>query len=142
MSLSTNKNAHRNYEIIKTYEAGIVLTGTEVKSISHSQCSINDAYVIFNKNEVFIINMYVAPFEFGNQFNVDPNRSRKLLLHNNEIIKLSFEVKKMGLTVIPLKLYWRNNKIKIEIALSRGKKLFDKREDIKKRDLARESKKY
>ncbi|MBU3830721.1 MAG: SsrA-binding protein SmpB [Candidatus Ureaplasma intestinipullorum] len=142
MALISNKNAFRNYEVIETYEAGLVLTGTEVKSISHSQGSINESYITIKKNEAFIFNMYVAPFEQGNQFNVDPNRLRKLLLHKREIIKLEFKSQKDGLTIIPIKIYWKNNKIKLEIALAKGKKLFDKREDIKKRDLKRESLKY
>ena len=142
MALISNKNAFRNYEILETYEAGLVLTGTEVKSISHSQGSINESYITIKKNEADIFNMYAAPFEQGNQFNVDPNRLRKLLLHRKEITKLEFKAQKEGLTIIPIKIYWHNNKIKLEIALAKGKKLFDKREDIKKRDLKRESLKY
>ncbi len=142
MALINNKYAYRNYNVIETYEAGLVLTGTEVKSISHSQGSINESFIIIKKNEAYILNMYVAPFEQGNQFNVDPNRSRKLLLHKNEIIKLQFKSQKNGLTIIPIKIYWHNNKIKIQIGLAKGKKIFDKREDIKKRDLKRECYKY
>lgn len=142
MALISNKNVFRNYEILETYEAGLELTGTEVKSISHSQASINESYITFKKNEAFIFNMYVAPFEQGNQFNVDSNRLRKLLLHKREIIKLAFKSQKDGLTIVPIKIYWKNNKIKLEIGLAKGKKLFDKREDIKKRDLKRESLKY
>ncbi|GAA5414699.1 SsrA-binding protein SmpB [Ureaplasma ceti] len=142
MSLITNKNAFRNYEILDTYEAGMVLSGTEVKSISHSQASINEAYITYSKGELFVINMHVSPFEEGNQFNVDPYRTRKLLLHKKEIQKLVFQSQKAGLTMIPTKVYWNHQKIKIEIALARGKKLFDKREDMKKRDLSREINKY
>lgn len=142
MALISNKNVFRNYEILETYEAGLELTGTEVKSISHSQASINESYITFKKNEAFIFNMYVAPFEQGNQFNVDSNRLRKLLLHKREIIKLAFKSQKDGLTIVPIKIYWKNNKIKLEIGLAKGKKLFDKREDIKKRDLKTESLKY
>lgn len=142
MALISNKNVFRNYEILETYEAGIVLTGTEVKSISRSQASINESYITFKKNEAYILNMYVAPFKEGNQFNVDTDRLRKLLLHKKEIIKLQFKSQKEGLTIVPIKIYWKNNNIKLEIGLGKGKKLFDKREDIKKRDLKRESLKY
>ena len=142
MALVTNKNSFRNYEIIETYEAGMVLTGTEVKSISHSQASINEAYITESKGELFVINMHVSPFEQGNQFNVDPYRNRKLLLNKQEIRKLLFQSQKAGLTIIPTKIYWHNQKLKMEIALARGKKLYDKREDMKKRDSSREIYKY
>lgn len=140
--IATNKNANRNYEILDKYEAGIVLVGCEVKSISRANCSINESYVTFSNNEAFIINMHVANFFEGNMHNVDPYRTRKLLLNKNEIIKLSFNVKKDRLTCIPTKIYWSKGKIKIEIAIARGKKLHDKREDMKKKDAAREMKKY
>lgn len=132
--LTTNKNANRNYEIIEKYEAGIELFGTEVKSISKSNCSINEAYVTFIRNEAFIINMHVAPYEHGNIQNKDPYRNRKLLLNKREILKIDFQHKKDRLTVIPTKVYWSKGKIKIEIALAKGKKLHDKREDMKKKD--------
>lgn len=140
--IATNKNAHRNYEILDTYEAGIVLVGCEVKSISRANCSINEAYITFSHNEAFIINMHVANFFEGNIHNTDPYRTRKLLLHKHEILKLSFDIKKERLTCIPLKIYWVKGKIKIEIALAKGKKNFDKREDLKLRDAKREMKKY
>lgn len=142
MALVTNKNAFRNYETIEIYEAGLVLSGTEVKSLSHSNASINEAYITYSKGELFIINMHIAPFFEGNQFNLDPYRTRKLLLHRHEIRKLVFQAQKAGLTMIPIKIYWKNHKLKIEIALARGKKLFDKREDLKKRDCSREMAKY
>lgn len=132
--LSTNKNANRNYEILDKYEAGIELFGTEVKSISKANCSINEAYITFIHNEAFIINMHVAPYEQGNIQNKDPYRNRKLLLNKREILKIDFQHKKDRLTVIPLKVYWSKGKIKIEIALAKGKKLHDKREDMKKKD--------
>lgn len=138
MALVSNKNFYRNYEAIDEYECGIVLTGTEVKSISASQASINEAYAFISKNEMFIMNMHVKNFEQGNMFNVDPYRTRKLLLHRSEIIKINYQLQKGGLTAIPIKIYWKKNKIKILIAVSRGKKLFDKREDIKKRDIERQ----
>lgn len=135
MSIISNKNAFRNYEIIDEYECGLVLTGTEVKSLSHSQASINEAYVTFIKGEAFILNMHIKNFEQGNIYNVDPYRTRKLLLNKNEIIKISFQSQKDGLTVIPIKVYWKKQKLKLLIGLARGKKLHDKREDIKKKDI-------
>lgn len=135
--LASNKNANRNYEVIEKFEAGMVLSGTEVKSISKANCSINEAYITFSKGEAFIINMYVAPFFEGNIQNKDPYRNRKLLLNKREIIKIDFNSKKDRLTVIPIKLYWKNNNIKIQIALSKGKKLYDKREDMKQKDMSR-----
>lgn len=138
MAIISNKNAYRNYEIIEEYESGLVLTGTEVKSLSHSQASINDSYITFTKGEAFIINMHISNFEQGNIFNVDPYRTRKLLLHRKEILKISFQKQKEGLTVIPIKVYWKNQKLKLLIGLAKGKKLFDKREDLKKKDLGKQ----
>lgn len=132
--LSNNKNSNRNYEILEKYEAGIELFGTEVKSISKANCSINESYITFIKGEAIILNMYVAPYLEGNIQNKDSYRNRKLLLHKKQIIKISFLVKKEKLTVVPLKVYWSNGKIKIQIALAKGKNNRDKREDIKKRD--------
>ncbi|MGL4950464.1 MAG: SsrA-binding protein SmpB [Mycoplasma sp.] len=130
----SNKHAHRNYEIFDRFEAGMVLVGCEVKSISRANCSINEAYIDFSKGEAYITNMHVANFFEGNIQNVDPYRRRKLLLNKNELIKISFNIKKDHLTCIPIKLYWSKGNIKLEIALARGKKLHDKREDMKKRD--------
>ncbi len=140
--LCTNKNANRNYEILDKYEAGIELFGTEVKSISKANCSINEAYITFIKGETWILNMHVAPYEQGNIQNKDPYRNRKLLLHKKEILKIDFQHKKDRLTVIPLKVYWNQGKIKVEIALARGKKLYDKREDMKKKDDKKSLKNY
>ncbi len=140
--IATNKNANRNYEILDKYEAGIVLVGCEVKSVSRANCSINEAYITFMRNEAYIINMHIANFFEGNIHNVDPNRTRKLLLNKKEIIKIAFNVKKDRLTCIPTKIYWLKGKIKIEIAIAKGKKLHDKREDLKKRDDKREMKRY
>lgn len=140
--LSNNKNSNRNYEILEKYEAGIELFGTEVKSISKANCSINESYITFIKGEAIILNMYVAPYLEGNIQNKDSYRNRKLLLHKKQIIKISFLVKKEKLTVVPLKVYWSNGKIKIQIALAKGKNNRDKREDIKKRDDNRSMKIY
>lgn len=140
MALISNKNIHRNYEIIDEYECGLVLVGTEVKSLSHSQASINDAYVTLSKGELYVINMHIKPFEQGNIFNVDPYRTRKLLLHRKEISKISFQLQKDGLTAVPIRAYWKNNRIKLLIAIAKGKKLYDKREDLKKKDISRQIK--
>lgn len=132
-----NKKATFNYTVLDTYEAGIELKGVEVKSISKHDVSINDAYVVVKKNEAFILNMHVSPYDHGNIYNVDPIRTRKLLLHKKEIIKLEFLRKKDAITIVPLKMYWKKNKIKLLIGLCKGKKLYDKRNAIKERDLKR-----
>lgn len=137
-----NKKANFNYVILDTYEAGIELKGVEVKSIHKGQVSITEAYVIFKNNEAYILNMHVSPYEHGNIYNVNPIRTRKLLLHKNEIIKLELIRKKESITVVPLKIYWKNNKLKVLIGIAKGKNLIDKRNTIKERDLKRESKKY
>lgn len=132
--LLTNKNANRNYEIHEKIEAGIVLKGTEVKSVSKSQASINECYINISKNEVFALNMHINPFFEGNRFNTDPLRNKKLLLHRKEIIKLEYHQKKLGMTIIPINVYWKKGKIKMLIGLGKGKKLFDKRQDLKMKD--------
>ncbi len=132
-----NRKARFNYFIEKTYEAGIVLSGTEIKSIRKGSANFNDAYISINNGEAFIKNMYIAKYEEGNRFNHDERRDRKLLLHKNEIKKLQSEVETAGYTIVPLKLYFNGNYAKVEIALAKGKKLYDKRETIKKRDLDR-----
>lgn len=136
-----NKKAYFDYFIEKEIESGIVLTGTEVKSIRNGSAALKDTYARIKNNEVFIINMYIAPYDEGNRYNVPERRERKLLLHKNEIIKLKNEVMKTGYSLIPLKLYFKNNNAKILLGLCKGKKLYDKRETIKQRDLMRESKK-
>lgn len=137
--LVVNKKLNFNYVVIEKIEAGIELKGVEVKSIHLNNANISDAYVIFKKNEAFILNMNIAPYSHGNIFNVDPLRTRKLLLHKKEILKYELKIKKEGLTMIPSKIYWKNNKLKVEIALAKGKKIHDKRESIKERDQKRES---
>lgn len=140
--ITTNKHANRNFEIIEHYEAGISLVGCEVKSISRANCSINESYITSMRGELFIINMHVAPFFEGNIHNVDPYRTRKLLMHRHEIIKLTFNIKKDRLTCIPVKLYWSKGKIKLDIALARGKQLHDKREEMKLKDDKRIMRQY
>jgi len=136
-----NKKAFFDYFVEKEIECGIVLTGTEIKSIRKGSTNLKDTYARIKNDEIFIINMYVAPYEEGNRFNVPERRERKLLLHKNEIIKLKSEVYKDGYSLIPLKLYFKGNYAKILLGLCKGKKLYDKREVIKERDLKRESKK-
>lgn len=140
--LVINKKANFNYNVLDTYEAGIELKGVEVKSLQSKNASINESYITFKKDEAYILNMHIAPYENGNIFNVDPNRTRKLLLHKHEIIKLQLQIKKDSITLIPLKIYWKKNKIKVLIGLAKGKNVVDKRNTIKERDAKRESKKY
>lgn len=134
-----NRKARFNYFIDKEVEAGIVLSGTEIKSIRRGSANFNDAYVTIKKGEAYVINMYISKYEEGNRFNHDERRARKLLLHKNEIKKLGTELQTSGYTLVPLKLYFRGNYAKVLIGLARGKKLYDKRETIKKRDLEREN---
>ncbi|WHQ37006.1 SsrA-binding protein SmpB [Spiroplasma sp. SV19] len=132
--ITINKRARYNYEIIETYEAGLALTGSEIKSIRNKDVSINEAFVIIRKNEAFVINMVIAQYKFSTAYVPEPDRTRKLLLHKVEIKKILQRIKLERLTVIPLKLYLKNNYAKLEIALVRGKKNYDKRELIKQRD--------
>lgn len=138
-----NRKARLNYEIIDTIECGIVLKGTEIKSIRDGKANIKDSYGIIRNNEVYILNMHISPYENGGVFNHQETRTRKLLLHKKEILKLKNKLELEGFTLIPLKLYFVNGKAKIELGLCKGKKLYDKREDSKKRDVERElAKKY
>lgn len=132
--LVSNKKAHFNYFLSDFLECGIELFGTEIKSIKNHGCSINDAYCVIKNNEMFIINMNIAPYEKGTVYNHDPLRNRRLLLHKNEILKFNNRVTKDGYTIIPTKIYLKKGMCKVEIALGKGKKLYDKRETIKQRD--------
>ena len=134
-----NNKAYFDYFVLKEIEAGIVLTGTEIKSIRKGSASLSDTYIRIKNNEAYLLNMYIAKYEEGNRFNHDERRTRKLLLHKNEINRLYDEVRLNGVTLVPLKLYFKENKVKVLVGLCRGKKLYDKRETIKKRDLAREN---
>lgn len=134
-----NRKAKFDYEILDTIEVGIVLKGTEIKSIRNGKANLKDSYAIIKNNEVFLLNMHISPFEQGNIFNHTETRTRKLLLHKKEIKKLKNKVDLQGYTLIPLKLYFKNNKVKILIGVAKGKKLYDKRETLKKKDLLRES---
>ena len=136
-----NKKAKFDYEILDTYEAGIVLTGTEIKSIREGKAQLKDSYAVIRNGEVFLLNMHISHYEQGNIFNHDETRTRKLLLHKKEILKLRDRVEIEGLTLVPIKLYFKGNKAKILIGIAKGKKTYDKRESIKKRDIDRDLKK-
>lgn len=133
-----NRKAKFDYFIEEEYETGIVLTGTEIKSVRGGHCNIKDSYGIVRNGEVFLLNMYIGQYKEGNIFNHNETRTRKLLLHKKEIKKISQMIEVQGLTIVPLKLYFKNNKLKVLIGVCRGKKNFDKRESIKERDIKRE----
>ena len=132
-----NRKARHDYFFEEVMEAGIELTGTEIKSIRNGGCSIKDCYGIVKNHEVYLLNMYVAPYKEGNIFNHDEVRTRKLLLHKKQIYKIEEMINQQGLTLVPVKLYFKNNILKVELAVVRGKKNYDKREVIKERDIKR-----
>lgn len=140
----TNKKASFNYFLVDKFEAGIVLTGTEIKSIRNNNVNIQDSYVIIKNGEIFILNMHISEYKFGNIFNHDPFRTRKLLMHKKQILKMQLKIKQDGYTIVPTKIYFNEkNKVKVEIALAKGKKMYDKRESIKEKDIKRDlQKKY
>lgn len=133
-----NKKARFEYEILDTFEVGIVLKGTEVKSIRQKKVSIQEAYAKITNGEVFIVGLNISVYEMGNRFNHDPLRERKLLLHRQEIKRLTGKLHERGYTLIPLRLYLKNGKVKIELALARGKTTYDKKRTIQERDLKRD----
>lgn len=137
--IANNKKAYHDYFIEETYEAGISLVGTEVKSIRLGKCSIKEAYIKISKNEAYIEGMNITPYEQGNIFNRDPLRTRKLLLHKYEIHKLQGRIAMEGYTIVPLKVYLTKSLIKLEIGVAKGKKLYDKRHEIAKKDAKREA---
>ena len=137
--IANNKKAYHDFFILEKYEAGIELFGTEVKSIRMGKCSVKEAYVQIKKDEIWIVGMHISPYEKGNIFNRDPLRERKLLLHAVEIRKLGQQIREKGLTIVPLSVYLKGSLVKVEIGLARGKKLYDKREDIAKKDAKREA---
>ena len=137
--IANNKKAYHDYFILETYEAGIALHGTEVKSLRMGKCSIKEAFIRVENEEVFIYGMHISPYEKGNIFNKDPLRVRKLLLHKYEIRKLLGKTKEKGMTLVPLKVYLKDSLVKVEIGLAKGKKLYDKRQDIAKKDQQREA---
>ena len=135
--LATNRKARHEYFIEDTIEAGLVLTGTEVKSIRQGKVNVKESYASIDGGEVFINNMHISPYEQGNIYNVDPIRKRKLLLHRREIRKLMVAITQKGYTLVPLSVYIKDGLVKVELATARGKKLYDKREDIAKKDAER-----
>lgn len=137
-----NKKAYFDYTILKEIEAGIELCGTEIKSIRKGSVDLKDSFVTIKNNEAFLLNVYVAKYDEGNRFNHEERRTRKLLLHKEEIRRLKEEKEQEGISIVPLKLYLKNNHAKVLIAIVKGKKLYDKRESIKKRDLDREQRLY
>ena len=137
-----NKKALFNYELLEKYEAGIVLLGTEVKSLRERAVNMSDSYASFKNGELFIVNMHISPYDFGNRNNHEPLRERKLLMKKREIKRLFGKVKEQGLTLIPISLYFSKGKIKVELALAKGKKLHDKRETLKRKTLDREMERY
>jgi SsrA-binding protein len=136
--VARNKRARHDYHILETWEAGLVLTGTEVKSLREGKANLADAYAIVKDGEVFVLNLHISPYEKGNIFNHDPTRTRKLLLHRKEIRRLIGAVERQGLTLIPLELYFRRGVAKVQLALGKGKKMHDKRDDARRRDDERE----
>ena len=136
--IANNKKAYHDYFIEDKYEAGISLAGTEVKSLRMGRCSVKEAFIRIEKGEVYVYNMHIAAYEKGNIFNKDPLRVRKLLLHKTEINKLAAKIAEKGYTLVPLQVYFKGSLVKVEIGLARGKKLYDKRDDIAKKDQRRE----
>ena len=137
--VANNKKAYHDYFILDKIETGIALHGTEVKSLRMGKCSIKESFIRIENGEVFIYGMHISPYEKGNIFNKDPLRVRKLLLHKSEINKLIGKTKEIGMAIVPLKVYFKGSLVKVEIGLAKGKKLYDKRQDIAKKDQKREA---
>jgi SsrA-binding protein len=135
--IAKNPTAFHNYTIEDRFEAGIVLSGTEIKSIRNGNVNIKDSYIIIKNGEMWILGMHIKPYEFGNINNKDPLRDRKILVHKSEINKLLGKIKQKGVSLVPLNLYWNKNHVKIEVGIGKGKKLYDKREDLKRKDAER-----
>ncbi|HBF69642.1 MAG TPA: SsrA-binding protein SmpB [Thermotoga sp.] len=141
--VATNKKAYTDYEILETYEAGIVLTGTEVKSLRNGSVNFKDSFCRFKNGELYLLNLHIPPYSHGGVYNHDPERPRKLLLHKRELKRLMGKVQEEGVTIVPLKIYFNDRGIaKVEIAVARGKKKYDKREAIKKREMERKIREY
>ncbi len=136
-NITVNRKARHEYTIIQTYEAGIVLQGTEVKALRQGKANLVDSYAMLKENEVWLVSAHISPYEQGNINNHEPTRTRKLLLNRSEIRKLIGKTKEKGLTLVPLRLYFKNGKVKVELALAKGKKVYDKREAIAKKDMQR-----
>ncbi|UCE02248.1 MAG: SsrA-binding protein SmpB [Candidatus Latescibacterota bacterium] len=136
--VTTNRKARFDYQILDTLEAGISLQGTEVKSLRAGRVNLKDSYAEVRDGEIFLIGAHISPYAEGNRFNHDPERERRLLLHKREILRLALKVREKGLTIVPLRIYFRSNRAKVELGLARGKRMYDKRETIAKRDAKRE----
>ena len=132
--IAKNPNAYHTYEIKDTIEAGIELSGTEIKSIRNGKINLKDSYAIIKNGEAFVYGIHISPYEFGNIYNKDPLRTRKLLLHKHEINKLFGQIQQQGVSLVPISAYFKGSKVKIQIGIGKGKKLFDKREDLKRKD--------
>jgi SsrA-binding protein len=137
--VATNREAYHSYHIIETHECGIALTGTEVKSIREGRCNLKDSYGQIRQGEAWLLNAHISPYSHGNRENHNPTRTRKLLLHRAEINRLSGKVQEKGLTLVPTRLYLKNGRIKLELAVAKGKKLYDKRETERRREADREA---
>jgi SsrA-binding protein len=137
--VATNREAYHNYHILETHECGIALTGTEVKSIREGRCNLKDSYGLIRNGEAWLFNAHISPYSHGNRENHDPTRTRKLLLHRSEIDRLAGKAQEKGLTLVPTKMYFKNGHIKVELAVGKGKKLYDKRETEKRREADREA---
>ena len=138
-TVATNREAYFNYHIVETYECGVALTGTEVKSIREGRCNLKDSYGMIRAGEAWLLNAHISPYTHGHRDNHDPTRTRKLLLHKAEIEKLAAKAQEKGLTLVPTKMYFKNGRIKIELGVAKGKKLYDKRETERKREADREA---
>ena len=132
--IAKNPNAYHNYDIKDTIEAGIELYGTEIKSIRNGKMNLKDSYAIIKNGEAFVYGMHISPYEFGNIYNKDPLRTRKLLLHRHEINKLFGQIQQQGVSLVPISAYFKGSKVKIQLGIGKGKELFDKREDLKRKD--------
>jgi SsrA-binding protein len=137
--VATNREAYFNYHIVETYECGIALTGTEVKSIREGRCNLKDSYSIIRAGEAWLLNAHISPYSHGHRDNHEPTRMRKLLLHKAEIERLASKAQEKGLTLVPTKMYFKNGRVKLEIGVAKGKKLYDKRETERRREADREA---
>jgi SsrA-binding protein len=138
-AVATNREAYHNYHILETHECGIVLTGTEVKSIREGRCNLKDSYGQVRDGEAWLLNAHISPYSHGNRENHEPTRARKLLMHKGEIERLASKAQEKGLTLVPTRMYMKNGRVKIELAIAKGKKLYDKRETERRREADREA---
>jgi len=136
--ICNNKKAYHDYFIEEKFEAGMSLRGTEVKSLRVGKANLNDSFAMIRNGEAFLHNLHISPYDFGNRENHDPDRMRKLLLHKNEIVRLFSKVREQGYSIVPLRLYFKSGLVKVELGLAKGKKLYDKREDMKTKDMKRD----